>query len=331
MGATSNGAWPAAILPAAARRFGVPNNTLRVIGGFENYLGEGRLDGLPIVLRIARADRRSPEMLQAEFHWIRYLADRGVPAARPIPSPEGALIERIEVDGVSYHVSAFERAPGKSLDVNEFSDNLVRHWGALVGRMHASGTDYRPTFREGIRPMWDEDPDIAQPEQYLPPDQTAVRDRVVEYRTELRSWSTQPDCFGMIHSDLHPSNFHVHRDTIMIFDFDDCRYEWYASEIASILFFVLLDSPGGESPVVFGRRFLGTFLAGYRMEKAIEDLWLKRIPVLLKFREVSQYIGVYRTCDMNHLNEWRRRFLSGRRESIENQTPMIDFDPSEIY
>lgn len=36
-----------------------------------------------------------------------------------------------------------------------------------------------------------------------------------------------PSDYGLIHSDVNPTNFHVDQGKITLFDFDDCGYNWF--------------------------------------------------------------------------------------------------------
>ena len=81
--------------------------------------------------------------------------------------------------------------------------------------------------------------------------------------------------------------------------------------------------------VEFTQKFMRAFMDGYREENQIAPEWLERIPLLLKLREMDLYIIIHAEKAQD-LNQWCRDFMDGRRERIENDIPVIDFDFSEF-
>ena len=172
---------------------------------------------------------------------------------------------------------------------------------------------------------WDEEDDVINVEKYIASSQKAILDRFYKLLDYMRGLPQDHDSYGIIHGDLHYSNFLVDHGKLTAIDFDDCRYEWFASEIAAILFYLIIDREQEERRGV-ALEFLHSFLAGYKMEKDIDKYWLGQFPVFLKWREIGQYISIHRTCDLNNLNNWCRKFMKNRRQLIEENIPPVEID-----
>jgi len=74
-----------AILDEAMRRYGIAGEHIRSLDAFESFIYEFEREGeeQAFILRIAHSSRRSEALILGEVDWINYLAEGGVPAARP--------------------------------------------------------------------------------------------------------------------------------------------------------------------------------------------------------------------------------------------------------
>jgi len=46
----------------------------------------------------------------------------------------------------------------------------------------------------------------------------------------------------------------------------------------------------------------------------------------MKFREIGQYVAMYRAADLENPEPWVARFMDGRRERIEQGLPYLELD-----
>ena len=137
-------------------------------------------------------------------------------------------------------------------------------------------------------------------------------------------------------------------DTLTLFDFDDCAYSWFISDIAIVLFYISMDAEefGYESTASFTADFMTHFLRGYRSAYTLDSSWLKEIPAFLKLRELELYAVVFRDFDIKDVEHWTlegfkqspsfdvdnsghmwiANFMRDRKTNIEQGSPFIDFD-----
>jgi Ser/Thr protein kinase RdoA (MazF antagonist) len=314
------------ILQAAMQRYGIAPDQIRLLDGFESFMYEfERRDG-SYVLRIGHSLRRSPDLIRGEVDWINYLAGGGASVARAVFSENGNLVEPLD-DGLGgqFLCTAFVKAPGAEAKREQINERLFLNYGQLIGRMHALAKKYVLPDPAWKRAEWD-DPANLCVEDWLPAREGKTLERYIPLKAHLFSLPKSADSYGMIHQDAHPGNFFVDEDyRITLFDFDDCVYGHFIYDIAMVLFYAVGWEQG---PADFARRFMPVFLQGYRAENQLDPAWLKELPYFLKLREIDLFAQIHFSfADGDHPDEpWSARFMRGRRERIENDIPVIDFD-----
>jgi len=306
------------------------SNAARTLDGFENFVCESERNGEPVILRIGHSSHRSPDEAQAELDWIRYLWDNGVSVCRPIASVDEKLVETVSRSADLFVAAAFEKAAGRSLPKDKMTLETFRNRGRQLGQIHALSRNYRPPADKPQRKQWYEEADFARCETFLPRSDEVIAQRMKELIDRLRSTPTNGDNYGLIHFDAHQGNLLFDGERPVLFDFDDCAYDFYVSDLVIPLFYMITFPPSGWSAVDYARHFFGPFLQGYREESFLDDQLLSLAPMILKRRETVLYVAIHRGMDMNNLDPWCARFMQGRRESIERDRPYLDIDFSEF-
>ncbi|MHC4959744.1 MAG: phosphotransferase, partial [Planctomycetota bacterium] len=131
-----------AVRAGVARVVGIATDALVTLGGFESYVYETVVGGQPRIVKATYSDRRTPEQIGAELHFVNYLADGGAPVCRALPLADGDLLGTVPAATGAFFVSAFEKAPGAMLANEERTDEHWIRWGALVGSLHRLSTRY---------------------------------------------------------------------------------------------------------------------------------------------------------------------------------------------
>jgi Ser/Thr protein kinase RdoA (MazF antagonist) len=163
-------------------------------------------------------------------------------------------------------------------------------------------------------------------ENWLPPEEKLAQEKFIATIEYLQSLPQDPDGYGLIHQDAHGGNFFVDDGyNITLFDFDDCAYGHYVYDIAMALFYAITNRPDAAE---FGPHFFGHFMRGYRQENQLDSKWFAEIPHFLKLREFDLYAVVYRSFDLDKLDEhpWVATFMKGRKEKLENDVPYVAMD-----
>ncbi len=281
------------------------------------------------ILRIGVEDC-PPEQTLSMLDWVRYLSMHGAPVAKPILSSSGQLLEQMEFEGQRYNLTAFEKAPGilaEDIPPSEWTDGLFRSIGSTVGRLHRISVGYLPEIPDFNRPHWYDSYEIRDAVRLFANSSDPAQEKLNRVISELRYLPLDSASYGLIHEDLHFANFLILEDgRVTVFDFDDCAYGWFAMDVAMALFdvLVLYNAADEAESQRFARRFLSSYLAGYRSEYDISPFWLGQIPNFLKLKELCIYPTLVGHPDVSLPDTWVGRFMRGRAEHIINDIPYVN-------
>ena len=329
-----------AILGEALQRFGFAPEPLLELEG-SAFVYEGLVDRQPRILKIApgiwNSDRQltgsTLEQLLAEVDFVRYLAENGLPVARPVLSRSGNWVERLPLDDQACFLAyTFEKAPGEmypDADEVHFSKNVMVAWGHLCGRLHHLSAAYQP-HPERRRLPWHAN-DLLDFPALIPPEQTLVYRNRDELLTRLNALPQDTESYGLVHGDFHHGNFLIDGEKLTLFDFDAAEYFWYTGEICTALY-NCLPLPRHEIAKrrLYALNYLHHFLRGYRQEREFSDFWLTQIPLFLKYCELLNYAYFHKYWDLSNLTPRRAQVLADLRHRIEQEIPVVAFDPGDL-
>ena len=323
------------ILETAARLFGASNNRL---GKFDDYEGCTNLvyqyqrDGQPRILRISYRDDRPVEQIQAELHFVNYLAESGVRVSRPIQSENGNLIEIIHAAGIPFIVVSFVKGRGMRVPDNGYRyregvplQEYLQNWGNALGQMHRLTKTYQPRSETIRRPEWfnwEYCSGFPYAEQ-LPVIQQKY-DRLI---AELHALPRDIDSYGLIHNDFNDGNFTVDYDNgdINVFDFDDCCYFWFMYDLACAWeggIGRVMYRPLGER-LAFMERYMEQVMNGYTRENTLSDEWMARLPLFLRLIQMQELMHYAQYLD--EPDEELQAEIRYKIQCIENDIPYLGF------
>ena len=323
------------VLDTAARLFGTSKDRL---GKFEdsegcvNLVYQYECDGQPRILRISYNPDRPVECIQAELHFVNYLAESGVRVSRPVPSRNGNLIEVIPAEGIPFIAVSFVRGRGMRMPDNGYRyregvpmQEYFQNWGQVLGQMHRLAKTYQPLSESIRRPewfTWEYTHGFPYGER-LP----VIHQKYEQLITELNALPKDVDSYGLIHNDFNDGNFTVDYDNgdITVFDFDDCCYFWFIYDIACAW-------EGGvgwarSSPLEerkdFMRRYMEHMMTGYSRENTLSDECLARLPLFLRLVQMQEL--VYFAQYLNGPDEEIQAGLRYKIRCIEGDIPYLGF------
>ena len=317
-----------AILDQAASIFGITPEDLKRLGAFESIVYEFERDGKSCILKLTHSLHRSMDAVRGELEWVDHLVACGVSCSPVILSERGRTVEKIDAEDSYFIVSGFEKAEGRLCVKEDWTERMIHMWGRTLGRMHAATMSYQPSDAAIRRHDWRQEVSHYV-SRHLPSEQTVVIEKCRQLQQRLGELPTGQEAFGLVHSDLHHGNFFVDNGRMTVFDFDDCHYDWFVHDLAMPLFYVMRSAEVDSDDTAFAESFLKTFLSGYNEEHQLETRWFEILPLFLKVREMELYIIMYAEEALEE-NDWCRRFMEGRRQRIENDVPVIDFDFSKL-
>jgi len=316
------------ILEESAKRFGIDISTLNLIGNFQNFIYEYKVQDKSYILRLTHSSHRREELVKGELDWILYLVNNGILASRPIHSVHGKLTERIDVGGSYFIATSFEKATGHKVGYPECISNneLFEKCGRLTGKMHFLSKKYKPSSKEIQRHEWKENYYLKNIKKYILHNQYKVYESYEAIVNRINQLSKDSNSFGIIHGDINVGNFILNDEGINIFDFDECQYSWFVEDIAIQLFYIIYifldDSIEERQSKAYS--FMENFMRGYYKENYIDEYWLRQIPVFLQLRELIVYIGICRSCDFSNMNQWTKDYISQSKSRIEQGIPIVN-------
>lgn len=323
------------VLETAARLFGTSKAAL---GKFDDYEGCANLvyqyerDGQPRVLRISYRPDRPVEAIQAELHFVNYLAEGGVRVSRPVLSENGNLVEVIDAAGMPFIAVSFVKGRGMRVPDNDYRyregvpmQEYFQNWGQVLGQMHRLAKTYQPLSKAIRRPewyVWEYCKEFPYGER-LP----LVGRKYERLIAELHALPQDVNSYGLIHNDFNDGNFTVDYDNgdITVFDFDDCCYFWFVYDLACAweggvgwaMFCPLAERK------IFMDRYMEQVMTGYTRENTLSDEWLARLPLFLRLVQMQELMHFAQYMD--EPDEKLQARLRYKIHCIENDIPYLGF------
>ncbi len=317
-----------ALLEYAAQCYGAEANQLRPLeGGHYNAVYEFTRDGRTIILRISPEDANLLQTV-AMMDYVDFLAENGAPVARPLASIKNRWVEQITVAAQKLFITAFEKSPGvlaERIPPDDWVPPLYRATGKAVGSFHQVAAAYKLLDGSLRRPDWETLYTPQKVAAWLGPQQADILALYESVYNYLRSLPKDAGTYGLGHGDLHFANFTIDRERIILFDFDDCCYTWFARDIAMNLFDALVICPA-ENKESFAVEYLQAFLAGYRSVRPLAPFWVSQFAHFLKLEEIYFYAMLCPGYDPQDDDPWVNRFMPGRRERIAEGIPYVNLN-----
>ncbi|MEH7436560.1 phosphotransferase [Neobacillus drentensis] len=266
---------------------------VKKLGDFENYVFEVYRNDQPFVLRITHSSHRSLGEIEAELDWMNYLNEHGVHCPKVFPSKKGKLIESLDAaDGSCFYACLYTKAEGFPVKINseQYNNELFYAWGRVTGHMHAVTKDYQPKKGVKLRPFWHEE-ELIDVKAYFP-DEPEIIKNTNDLMKELGELPQTKDNFGLIHTDIHSGNFFFDGKDVHVFDFDDCSYHWFTSDIAIPLYYSIFNgqrNANKQEKTEFAQRFLTHFTEGYKECNPLPERWEEHLPLFLQLRDITLY------------------------------------------
>lgn len=318
------------ILNEAISKYELDKDSIKQLGGFESFIYSFKAQDKDYILRITHNSRRSPEMIESEMHWIDFLHQNGINCALPYLTKDNKLQDIIGKDESSFIVCAFDKVPGNHLGKETDTEELRFQYGKQLGKMHAKTKRYQPHQHKRIE--WFEDELIKNFHKIIPAEHTKLHEKFDLHLNEIHSIPKHQDNYGLVHYDAHPGNFFVENNQIYLFDFDDCQYAHFISDIAIVLFYFTPNSLSDSEKDRLISEFFLTFMKGYISENALSDEEIRHIPLFLKQREFILYAAILSAYgDESHFDPWAKRYMDGRREKLEKNIPFLNADFCSLY
>lgn len=268
------------LVKQAAQLLEVEPGLIQHIGGFENVVYGFPKDGQDLILRVGFSTHRSPAMVEAEMHFMDYLAAHQVRIAKPIRFSNGELTACISAGEGQFILSVFEKAPGGHINAShpDWGSELFQRWGEVTGMMHALEQSYQLPNGMQARPHQDH---IGFDPSHYGAEELELYTRLIELEAQINALPHERAAYGLCHRDLHPGNFFVQDGHIIAFDFDDCGYDYLVHDIAIAVYYGTVFGNWSapiyetEQASTVANRLYQDFMTGYNCYYQLDPYWMQ--------------------------------------------------------
>lgn len=305
------------------------------MGGTSSLVFEVKREQMALILRASEYSLERKAHIAFELKWMEFLSNHLTGIVHPEKSKNDNLYEVIEIAGKAYALCLLEKAPGKIADTNnpnEFNKQLFFNLGALMGNMHRLTVNYEGNVRNpefewtGQVNFWRYDNPILD---------ESVRLQQKRYFDEINTLPIDKDNYGIVHWDIHTDNFFVDNGKIKLFDFDACQFNWYAADMASAIFFMILKGAGPlthkseKERTEFAEDYLISYLRGYLETNQATKYWIRKIDLFIKYQMCDEYLAAqnFWPRELAHLRDW---YLNWHKERITNGLPYVFIDYDKV-
>lgn len=315
------------ILSKAINFYTLKTASIKEVRSNNNFIFEVNDSEGTYILRITHKKQKSIELLGAEHDVIKYYKENGIDTCCPIESKTGEVVNKIESSDGAFYSILYKKIIGKQYAMKEWNQELFLKWGMLVGKSHKIAKNYCPNGFVHRKLDWHYD--FLSPEKYLPNTKEKVLGKIVENKNRIELLNSNREQLHMIHNDINPSNFIEDKNSLILFDFDDCHYDYLLSDIANAILHVL-DIPNiyhtrnlNMSRDEMEKIFFDSFFNGYNIENSI-NFDISFLNALIIRRIANLYVNFYRSHDIESLNRNHPLVLQAFENAILNEEKIIE-------
>lgn len=263
------------------------------------------LDTLPASAQSAR--RR----VESELWWLRRLRrDLALDLPAPQSTPGGEDTVTLKADGIEGPrlCVLLGWMEGRFLD-RGLAPVHLREVGRLTGRLHnhSAALTVPPWFERSRVAKTDGETEERAAGLFRDHWSRAAAETIRETYCRLRQVEQEmgysPDAFGLIHADIHQTNYLFHRGKVRLIDFDDSGWGNYLYDLAVTLT-EIADLPHYPE-------LRAALLAGYREVRPLSQAQVDLIVPLYMLRHAENLTYFLEERDNPARREWRSRIDSG--------------------
>ncbi|MEA4823799.1 MAG: phosphotransferase [Clostridiaceae bacterium] len=287
--------------------------------------------GSPFILRIVSPNHRSRDELVSEVDFLLFLNSQGANVNRPIASLSKQMIIEQSIQNEKYYIIAFSFVEGVSWRERSDDDCRLEHIGRQLGKIHNISTKYKP-YNVMKRRSHSQSQHLTNGLNIFFKYNNSLYNCFIEFLKVLDCLDKNNYNYGLTHGDFLFSNYNITSDNhVEIFDFDECEYSWYLSDIAVCIYYYLLGGNPSELSLKVNEaeNSLTLFMTGYLQENSLPLSELNHIDMFFKQRDyilLSTILGQGK----NEFTMWEKSFLEGALERTINNKPFVNINIDKI-
>lgn len=191
-------------------------------------------------LRFVGSDERKLEHIEAEIEVLRFLKDRSLRVAQPLPSLSGRYVETIETEAGRFYAVLFDGLEDKQYGIEDLPMEGFANWGKSLGQLHEAMKQIPQWIRDG-RPEWQDQ--LSAVQRSIAENNRDILRELTEVLKWMNTLPVNDAIYGLVHYDFELDNLLWDGNSVGIVDFDGCVNLWYVSDIAYALRDLFEDDP----------------------------------------------------------------------------------------
>lgn len=280
------------------------------------------------VIRLTDQRVRTKEQIECELLFQDYLYENGANVTKPLKTIDNEWVIKCVNGTKLYYASAFTFAEGLNWDERaDESPEILYQIGKALGKVHKLSKNYKPANYK--RRKWFEQQDLAEAPELFKEYSRELYASYISYIDQMKALEKDQDRYGLTHGDYLMSNYMIDNGKVMIIDFDESEYSWFAMDLAiCIRCYLVGDEPEKVSEKVErAERIHYNLLSGYQSENAItSDMIydLNKYICVRDYIEIAQLLRIMKQGGM--LCDIENRLLRTDLERVLHNRPFIEFD-----
>ncbi len=200
----------------------------------------------PAAIRVGLGGKKTRSSVMSELMFVDYIKLTVPTVSEPIVSKNNSIVEETDINGEHYCITMFRKANGDVLPEKYWNNQYYEMVGSVLGKIHHASYEAGQQGFKFKRPKWyDTLPsDFNVFEKALGKDVCAISNNVIN---KIKALPETPQTFGIIHGDFGLSNIFTEWDNVWVFDFDDCCYGHYITDVTFALY-SMIGSPNYVPP-----------------------------------------------------------------------------------
>jgi len=285
------------------------------------------------VLRITSAQHRHKNELLSELNFLLFLSNSGVSVAKPILSLSGDIITEYVLENDTLFVVAFMLADGFQWDGKDGNGNYrddsyyLKQIGRELGKIHKSARNYRP---ENVisRRQYFECQHLIKAYDIFEKHNTELYKLYKLFMHDLSLLNKISENFGLTHGDFLMSNYNITDDNkVIVYDFDECEYSWFISDIAVFLYYYITgpDPLAVENKNHEAIKAILLFMSGYLWENDLPLIELKQLNLFFILRDYILLSTIIEKGEEN-FSWWDEKLVKAAIPRILGGKNFVDID-----
>lgn len=286
----------------------------------------------PFILRITPSKHRTMNELLSEIDFLMFLHQKGANVNRPILSLNKSAIIECDIHNETYYITAFSIADGLNWIERNDDDRRIDVIGQALGKIHNISKQYKPCNAASRRNSL-ESQHLTKGFSIFSDYDIQVYNKYLSFIDELKALPKDSQSYGLTHGDFLFSNYNITQDNkVSVFDFDECEYSWFISDIAVCIYYYLLGGNPSEltNKTQEAKSLMSLFMSGYIKENRICANDFEKIDLFFRQRDYILLSTILGRGD-KELNWWDKAFVEGALNRIINNKPFVDVRFSELF